>query len=63
VPEGIPEGVQVKELPLSFESMTDTVLRLSAGPIIRVMVTGPVSPDHVRMKGVPSVILYAELVN
>lgn len=52
----------MKWSPESPESMVSTTLRLLAEPVATVMVTGPVAPDHVRVKGTPWVMVKSELV-
>jgi hypothetical protein len=47
---------QTNELPLKPLPMVLTVLRAVAGPFLRMMVTGPVFPDQVRLKGLPAVM-------
>jgi len=57
VPEGrLSDGVQVKLSPVWPDVIVETVLRASAGPSFRVMVTGPVASAQVIVKGSPASI-------
>ena len=48
------ERDEAREKSINVLAMTLTSFRFSWGPFLRVMVTGPELPDHVRVKGFPA---------